>query len=148
MRAWSIFVLALAGFFIVDHQLKALFLEGYYREGRCIDLVLHLNRGVAFSMFTFLGPWLKWVQAVIIVGIVWFFIKERYIVTMPFASAMIIAGALGNLYDRFTQGAVVDYVAWHCGFTWPVFNLADVLIDAGIVLIVWSLWRRERQRKV
>ncbi len=41
----------------------------------------------------------------------------------PLSSALILGGAIGNLYDRFTQGGVVDYVYWHCGFDFAVFKL-------------------------
>jgi signal peptidase II len=144
MRSYVVFALALTGWLIVDQNIKALFVEGFYAEGACIDWVLHYNEGVAFSMFDFLGDALKWLQALLIAVMVFFFFKERWIVRFPSASAMIFAGALSNLYDRFTHGAVVDYVAWHCGFRWPVFNLADVLIDAGIAWLLWKLWRKEK----
>jgi len=146
VRSLAIFVVALAGWFIVDQNIKALFLEGWYREGRCVDWVLHLNKGVAFSMFAFLGDALKWVQAVLVAFLAGFFAKEGYIRLAPFASATVFAGALSNLYDRFAHGAVVDYVAWHCGFRWPVFNLADVLIDVGIVWLLAVLWRKEKKK--
>jgi len=144
MRHWAVFVLAATGWLIVDQSLKAFFLGGYYRAGSCIDLELHLNKGVAFSMFAFLGDALKWLQLALIVALGWFFAKEGYVRLAPLASAMVFAGALSNLYDRFVHGAVVDYVAWHCGFRWPVFNLADVLIDIGIVWLLVVLWRREK----
>ena len=53
MRAFAIFFLVLFGTFIIDQNIKSLFIEGYYRAGECIDLELHYNKGVAFSMFAF-----------------------------------------------------------------------------------------------
>jgi len=79
MRAFAIFLLVAIGTFIVDQNIKALFLEGYYREGSCIDLSLHFNKGVAFSMFAFIGPYLKWVQAVLIGGILYYVLSQGYI---------------------------------------------------------------------
>ena len=55
MRQIAIFLLVAIGTFIIDQGIKAVFIEGYFREGSCIDLVLHYNNGVAFSMFSFLG---------------------------------------------------------------------------------------------
>ena len=140
MRAYVIFLLAAIGVFIVDQNLKTLFVEGYYRQGACIDLVLHYNRGVAFSMFAFLGPYLKWIQALLIGGILIYIFKEGYIRRYAFPLGLLIGGALGNLYDRFERGAVVDYVAWHCGFDFAVFNFADVMIDLGIAWIVLMVY--------
>ena len=140
MRAYVIFLLAAIGVFIIDQNIKTLFVEGYYRQGACIDLVLHYNRGVAFSMFAFLGPYLKWIQALLIGGILIYIFKEGYLRRYAFPLGLLIGGALGNLYDRFERGAVVDYVAWHCGFDFAVFNFADVMIDLGIAWIVLMIY--------
>ncbi len=140
MRAYIIFLLAAIGVFIIDQNIKTLFVEGYYRQGACIDLVLHYNKGVAFSMFAFLGPYLKWIQALLIGGILIYIFKEGYLRRYAFPLGLLIGGALGNLYDRFERGAVVDYVAWHCGFDFAVFNFADVMIDLGIAWIVLMVY--------
>jgi signal peptidase II len=128
--------LAVLGVFIIDQNIKSLFVEGYYQGSRCIDLVLHYNKGVAFSMFAFLGHYLKWIQALLIGGILVYIFKEGYLRRYAFPLGLLIGGALGNLYDRFHYGAVVDYVAWHCGFDFAVFNFADVMIDLGIAWIM------------
>jgi len=136
MRAFVVFLLAAIGIFVIDQQIKALFLEGYYRPGSCIDLSLHFNKGVAFSMFAFLGSYLKWIQLVLIGGILYYVLQGGYLRRYAFPVGMLIGGALGNLYDRFVHGGVVDYVAWHCGFDFAVFNFADVSIDVAVVLIL------------
>jgi len=136
MRAFSIFLLVSIGTFIIDQNIKALFLEGYFRLGTCIDLELHFNKGVAFSMFAFVGPYLKWIQAVLIVVILSYVLKEGYMKRYAFPVGLLIGGALGNLYDRFMHEGVVDYVAWHCGFNFAVFNFADVAIDLAVVWII------------
>lgn len=136
MRIFAIFLLAAIGTFIVDQGIKDLFVEGYYRAGSCIDLELHYNRGVAFSMFAFMGPYLKWIQALFIVGILYYVLKEGYLRRYAFPVGLLIGGALGNVYDRFVHGAVVDYVAWHCGFNFAVFNFADVAIDLAVAWII------------
>jgi signal peptidase II len=135
-RALVVFFLAALGVFVIDQNIKSLFVDGYYQDGRCIDLVLHYNKGVAFSMFAFLGPYLKWIQMLLIGGIVVYVFKEGLVRRYAFPLGLLIGGALGNLYDRFHYGAVVDYVAWHCGFDFAVFNFADVMIDLAIAWIV------------
>jgi len=136
MRAFSVFLLVALGTFIIDQNIKSLFVEGYYRAGTCIDLELHYNKGVAFSMFAFIGPYLKWIQSLLIIGIVFYVIKEGYLKRYAFPVGLLIGGALGNVYDRFVHEGVVDYIAWHCGFNYPVFNYADIAIDVAIAWII------------
>jgi len=148
MRIFSIFFLALLGVFIIDYNIKVLFIEGYYRAGNCIDLELHYNKGVAFSMFAFLGPYLKWIQATMIVGILFFIFKEGYMRRYAFPLGLLIGGALSNVYDRFVYEGVVDYVAWHCGFNYAVFNFSDVAIDIAVVwMLVWGYFFPESTKK-
>ena len=140
MRAFAIFFLVLLGTFIIDQNIKLLFIEGYHRAGECIDLELHYNKGVAFSMFAFLGPYLKWIQAALIFAILLFVFAEGYIKRYAFPVGLLVGGALGNLYDRFVHEGVVDYVAWHCGFDFAVFNFADVAIDLAVVWILIAVY--------
>jgi signal peptidase II len=135
-RNITIFLLATVGTFIIDQNIKSIFIDGYYLEGSCINLELHYNKGVAFSMFAFLGEYLKWIQLVLIVGIIIFSFYEGYIQKYAFPIGLIMGGAIGNLYDRFVREGVVDYVAWHCGFNFAVFNYADVMIDLGVAIVV------------
>ncbi len=134
-RPLLILLLAAAGIFIIDQNIKLLFVEGlrYYTD--CIDLILVYNKGVAFSMFAFLEEALKWIQIALLGGVVGYTLwlkKECYILPV---GIMVGAGA-SNVYDRFIHGGVVDYVYWHCGFDFAVFNFADVMID---IAVVWLL---------
>ena len=133
MRIFAIFLLTAIGTFIIDQNIKMLFVDGYYRAGECIDLVLHYNKGVAFSMLSLIGPYLKWIQSFLIVVIIYFVLKEGYLKRYAFPVGLLIGGALGNGYDRFVHEGVVDYIAWHCGFNFAVFNFADVMIDLAVV---------------
>ncbi len=87
-------------------------------------------------MFAFLGEYLKWIQLVLIIGIIIFIFYDKYVQKYPLAIGLILGGAIGNLYDRFIREGVVDYVAWHCGFDFAVFNFADVMIDIGVASII------------
>ena len=136
MRVFSIFFLVLLGVFIIDQNIKMIFVDGYYRAGSCIDLELYYNKGVAFSMFAFLGPYLKWIQMVLVAVILFIIFKEGYLKRYAIPAGLLVGGALGNVYDRFIHEGVVDYVAWHCGFNFAVFNFADVMIDLAFVIII------------
>uniref|UniRef100_UPI003F5F0610 signal peptidase II n=1 Tax=Thiomicrolovo subterrani TaxID=3131934 RepID=UPI003F5F0610 len=128
-------VLALAGIFIIDQNIKTLFLEGYRFYSDCIDLTLVYNKGVAFSMFAFLEEWLKWLQLLLIAGVLIYVVRLQKTCYMLPVGILVGAG-LSNVYDRFVHPGVVDYVYWHCGFDFAVFNFADVMID---VAVVWLL---------
>lgn len=60
--------------------------------------------------------------------------------------SFLLAGVLGNLYDRLVHGYVRDFIGLHFGsFTWPYFNLADAYITVGIImLVVRSLFTKEK----
>jgi len=127
--------LALVGIFIIDQNIKTLFLEGFRFYSDCIDLTLVYNEGVAFSMFAFLQGWLKWLQLLLIAGVLGYVLRLKKACYMLPAGILIGAG-LSNVYDRFIHPGVVDYVYWHCGFDFAVFNFADVMID---VSVLWLL---------
>lgn len=148
MRSLVVFLLATIGTFIIDQELKRLFLDGYFLESNCISLELHLNRGVAFSMLSFLGEWLKWLQLLLIIGVFWLFSYEGLLKRFPFITGLLMGGALGNLYDRFTIGAVVDFIYWHCGFKFAVFNYADTMINIAIFLLILNLWLENKKDKL
>jgi len=136
MRIFVVFFLVLLGTFIIDQNIKTLFVDGYYQAGECIDLELHYNKGVAFSMLAFLGPYLKWIQGLLVVIILFVVFKEGYLKRYAFPLGLLIGGALGNVADRFIHEGVVDYIAWHCGFNFAVFNFADIAIDLAVVWIL------------
>ena len=144
-KAAAVFLLVATGTWIVDQNIKTLFVHGYFWDSKCISLELHYNKGVAFSMLAFLGPYLKWIQVVLIAGIVGYVWYEGHLKKYAFPLGLLIGAAVSNLYDRFVHGGVVDYVAWHCGFDFAVFNYADVMIDIAIAwILLQSFFGREK----
>ena len=118
--------------FAVDQVIKNIFLEGFRYYTNYIDLILVFNKGVAFSMFAFLAEWLKWLQLALLAGVVAYtlWLKEnRYLIPV----GIMVGAGLSNVSDRFMHGGVVDYVYWHYGFNFAVFNFADVMIDLAVV---------------
>lgn len=134
-RLTAILVLVIAGIFIIDQNIKTLFVEGFRYYTKCIDFILVYNKGVAFSMFASLGEYLKYIQLFLVLGVFGYIIYLKKI-CYAFPSGLIIGGAISNIYDRFVHGGVVDMVFWHCGFDFAVFNFADVMIDLGVVWLL------------
>jgi len=148
VRKFAIFLFALVGVFFIDQGLKNLFyLQHFDWQSKCISLELHLNKGVAFSMLEFLGNNLKWVQLSLVALLVYLAYSEKWLQKYPLSLGLVAGGAVGNLYDRFSIDAVVDYVYWHCGFNFAVFNFADVMIDVGIALIILQEFIKYRKSK-
>ena len=135
LRLSAILFFSLVGVFIIDQNIKMLFVDGFRYYTDCIDLILVYNKGVAFSMLSFLDEWLKYIQLVMVMGVLGyiFYLKK---LCFAFPAGLLLGGAFSNIYDRFIHGGVVDMVYWHCGFNFAVFNFADVMID---VAVVWLL---------
>jgi len=137
LKKLLIALLLFVSLFIIDQYIKFLFVDGYEHRGECISFILVYNYGVAFSMFAFLEGNLKYIQiAIMSAGILYLMFNKEIFKLYYFPSALILAGGISNIYDRFIHGGVVDYVYWHCGFDFAVFNFADVIIDIGVVLIL------------
>jgi signal peptidase II len=132
IRFLTILFLTIAGIFIIDQNIKSVFVNGFRYYTECIDLILVYNKGVAFSMFAFLDEWLKYIQALMVAGILGYIIYLKK-VCYAFPAGLLLGGAISNVYDRFIHGGVVDMVYWHCGFDFAVFNFADVMIDLAVV---------------
>ena len=140
-----IFVLSFLGIFIIDQNIKSLFIEGFSYYGNCISLILTYNKGVAFSMFSFLGNNLKYIQLTLIFLVIIYMIfhKETFIkFSLPLG--IILGAGSSNIYDRFIHSGVVDYVYWHCGFDFAIFNFADVMIDFGVVIILYLNFKTKK----
>jgi signal peptidase II len=132
--------------FLIDQAIKYIFLNGFEWHSKCISLTLALNKGVAFSMFSFLGEYLKYIQLILIIFLGFYFIKEKVISKHPIISGILFAAALSNLFDRFIRGGVVDYVYWHCGFDFAIFNFADTMIDLSIILLAYFYFIKKNDK--
>lgn len=132
----------------IDQGIKQVILSGFRWEGECISIVLAYNKGVAFSMLAFLDESLKYLQVAILLGITLFlhYSRER-LRQFVIPGGILIGAGLGNVIDRFIHEGVVDYVYWHCGFDFAIFNFADVMIDVAIAMVLFSIYIRPWWRK-
>lgn len=103
------------------------------------DLVMVWNKGVSYGLFTtHTQEWLI-ALSLAITAVLWTWACRAERAFTAFALALIIGGALSNALDRAVRGAVADFFHFHYqGFSWYVFNLADVAIVAGVALLLYE----------
>jgi len=135
LRLLAILLFTIAGIFIIDQNIKSLFVDGFRYYTQCIDLILVYNKGVAFSMLAFLQEYLKYIQLVLVSGVLAYVIYLKKI-CYALPVGILLGGAFSNIYDRFIHEGVVDMVYWHCGFNFAVFNFADVMIDLAVIWLL------------
>lgn len=106
------------------------------------------NTGAAFSFLGEAGGWQIFAFAAIAVAVsaacLFFLWRNARRTLFSFSMALVIAGALGNLWDRLTLGYVTDFLDFHAmGWHWPAFNVADICICLGAALLVFDEFRRK-----
>ena len=119
--------------------------------GDYVQLRLVYNQGAAFGLH--LGPWSRWIFLVIaVVAIVLLYRVARHSsprdLVRQIACGLVAGGAAGNLVDRIrsSQG-VVDFIDVGIGLTrWPTFNVADMGVSCGAIVLAISLWREDARR--
>lgn len=115
------------------------------------SLVLAFNPGAAFSFLAGHGGWQRWlfsgIAVVASVAIVWL-LRRGGSALYCAGLALILGGALGNLWDRLTLGMVVDFLLFHWrGWSYPAFNVADSAITVGAGLLIVDSFRPARAEK-
>ena len=135
--------------FIVDQVVKYGFANlDWDVNGPYMSLKLAYNYGVAFSMFSFLEHYLKFIQlGIVLIATVYLYKNKNVFKEYYLPIALLYAGGLSNILDRFTYGGVVDYFYWHYLFEFAIFNIADVIIDLAVVIIIYKQIRESREEK-
>ncbi len=105
------------------------------------DLVYWANTGAAFSAFTGKNTFFIVLSIVAFIGLIFFYAKGAFADRLSrWAVALLLAGILGNLTDRFLHGHVVDFLLFdlHVRFAnpWPAFNVADSCICTATGLFI------------
>ena len=99
--------------------------------------VLHLvyvrNSGVAFGVLTGGGALVYVLEGLALAGLVLYLAKRPQRPWLWLPTGMLIGGAIGNLIDRAARGSVIDYIKLP---HWPAFNVADISITLGVILLV------------
>lgn len=104
------------------------------------NLFFVYNTGAAFSFLSDFGGWQNWLFSFIAFSISVILFVKLLKTQGAFSSislALVIGGALGNLYDRIVYQKVIDFAdfyikSWH----WPAFNVADSAISIGVIMLM------------
>jgi len=142
---------------LVSDRLTKLWIQNHFNlndSATVIDGFFNItyvrNTGVAFGIFSSISSPVKSVllsvftafaAIVVIVYSVRSPVRNRL---LQVALALILGGALGNLYDRLAYGYVVDFLEFYVrSYHWPSFNVADSAISVGVVLLAIEIIRNE-----
>ena len=102
-----------------------------------MDLTFVENRGVAFGMFSGQRWFILLLTGIIAVGLIWFYKampKKKEYFPLRVSLVLVLSGAIGNIIDRLFRGYVVDFFEFTF-FEWPVFNVADIYVVVGVILL-------------
>ena len=147
-RAWALAGAVCALVLAADQAAKAA-IEAHLVLGERVEvlgpleLTLVHNSGVAFGLAGGVGGGLVLTTAVALAVVGYLFARDPTRPGMWVAVGLVAGGALGNLVDRIRADAVTDFI--HIG-SWPDFNLADVAISAGVILLV-LIYLRDAERE-
>jgi signal peptidase II len=141
---WYFLVLLL----IIVDQLTKLLVYGYLKPNESLEITSFLsfshvhNYGAAFSFLANEDGWQQYflvmVSSIASLAIaIWMAKTTKQQVFKLLALSLILSGAVGNLIDRAALGFVIDFIDFHYQtFYFPVFNVADMAISAGVVLLI------------
>jgi signal peptidase II len=149
--------LAWALLLIVVDQITKQWILAHYQLGdftpitAFFNIVRAHNTGAAFSFLADAGGWQRWlftaIGVVATVVIVWQLHAHRGQRLLGLALASILGGAIGNVVDRLQHGYVVDFLDFYWGAShFPAFNVADMAISIGAVLLILDELRRMRSK--
>ena len=118
--------------------------------GEWARLTLVYNPGAAFGLH--LGAYSRWIfmaLTVVALGVMWRMYRQgpHDATWRNWALALVSGGALGNLVDRVRSGrGVVDFLDVGVGaWRWPTFNLADMAVSSGAIILAVALWNEEEE---
>ena len=154
------YILLVSGTLILDRMTKTWIQDQFalHESASVIDGFFNItyvqNTGVAFGIFSSIVSPVKSVLLSVFTAFAAILVVA-YSVRSParnrllqVALALILGGALGNLYDRLAYGYVVDFLEFYIGtYHWPAFNIADSAITIGVVLLALEIIRNETPRR-
>ena len=147
---WLVAILGL----VLDQITKFIVVQEFPEIGDTVPIwqdVFHftyvINTGAAFSFFRGGVGWLRWLSLIVSVGLMifaWYAPKLSIIEQLGYG--VILAGAVGNGVDRFFFGYVVDFLDFRL-INFPVFNIADVAINLGILFLLIASFKQPAKNR-
>ena len=156
MKHTKWFLLALL--LVVIDQLTKLLVYGYLKPHESLEITSFLsithvhNYGAAFSFLANEDGWQQMFLVTVsslasLAIIIWMLKTSQVNVSKLIALSLILSGAIGNLIDRAALGFVIDFIDLHYqDFYWPVFNVADIAISLGVVLLLLVDFKKEKSK--
>jgi len=149
MLKWlSISTIVIALDLVTKHLIQSAFVFGeQLKITSFFDLVHYHNEGAAFGFLNNAGGWQKWfftaIAAIAAIVITYLIKKNSTQKLFCLGLALVLGGALGNLYDRVTLGYVVDFLNFHWDIhAFPAFNVADSSISVGVALLLLDSFKK------
>lgn len=140
-------ILAIIGLIILDQGTKLLVLANLKPIHNMtvldgfLDFTFVENRGVAFGMLSGQRWFILLLTGVIAAALIYFYKtlpKKKEYIPVRVSVVLVLAGAIGNMIDRVCRGYVVDFFEFTF-FEWPVFNVADIYVVVGVILLAWLI---------
>jgi len=157
MRDWRLWLIPSALVIVLDQFTKNWVVDAFsFAETRPVtsffNLVLAHNSGAAFSFLAGAGGWQRVffiVVASVASAVILYLLRKHGQQTLfSLALSLVLGGALGNLIDRIRWGYVVDFLDFYYGnYHWPAFNVADMAITGGVILLVLDSMRKPMDKK-
>ncbi|MEJ5166175.1 MAG: signal peptidase II [Thermoanaerobaculia bacterium] len=118
--------------------------EPYVVIKNFFQIVKVYNVGIAFGFFSgvssnIMNPVIVGIGFVAIGWILYLLFFEKHSALLTLSFHLLLAGAIGNIWDRFLYGAVLDFLDFSLGkYHWPSFNISDSCITIGLILLLWD----------
>lgn len=143
------------GMMVLDQASKFLVLMGPVAQQRVeitpfLDFILIWNKGISYGLFDQANQAGKIILIGLNIAICGFLLWMLSRVTTKlnaYGLGLIIGGAIGNIIDRVLHGAVVDFISLHTvNYAWYVFNVADIWITVGAILIILDAFVQPKEQ--
>lgn len=147
---------------LVLDQISKYYFELLFDEGDTLSVIdpvlnwtLAYNRGAAFSFLANQAGWQKWFFAIlglVVSGFIIAYLRKvpKSATILSLGLALVLGGAVGNVIDRIIHGHVIDFIHVHYANVWhyPIFNIADIGICVGMMLVVYDMLFLEKKRTI
>ena len=134
-------ILDQASKFVVQHMMEV------GQSIAVIDSIFHftyiLNSGAAFGLLANRTLFFVVTTVIVVVGLLIYSYRSKKGGLQSLALGLLLGGAVGNLLDRLRFGHVVDFIDFRI---WPVFNIADIAIVLGSILLIYALLMQDREK--